>query len=231
MSRWTKLVAVMFLVVAATVARTAPDAAEVKDKETPRTWRQTHERLAKPVTVVAIEANTPLKEALAYVSEKFGVNIVIDREAFKGEAPEPENLPVKLDRMTDVRLENWLTPLLQQVQGDFFVQPDGIIRVVTKGTVIDHMLAQRVTARFDKKPLDEALRQLSEDTGVTIVLDGRRAGDKAKTAVTADLRHLTLQAALTILADLAELKTVAVDRAIYVTTADNAKEFRGEADR
>lgn len=233
MSRWTNLVAALLLIVAATMARTAPDAAEAKDKDTPRTWKQTRDRLAKAVNVIPIDANTPLKDALGFASDKFGVAILMDTELFKNDLQimEPETQPVKLDPMNGVRFETWLRLILQQGQADFFVQPDGIIRVVPKNTVVEHMLAQKVTANLDKKPLGEALKQLSEQTGLTIVLDERRAGDKVKTVVSADLRNVSLDAALLLLADLAELETVTVDRAVYVTTSENAKKIRAELER
>jgi hypothetical protein len=232
MSRWTKLVAVITLVLAATVARTAPDTAEVK-KETPRTSKQTRDRLAKPVDIVAIDANTSLKDALGFASEKFDVTIHMDIDAFKSDLQimEPENQPVGLAKMDNVRLENWLRMILHQGQADFFVQGDGIIRVVPRNTLVDHILGQKVTANFEKKPVSEALKQVSEQTGLSIVLDERRAGDKAKTVVSADLQNVSLDAALLLLSDLAELKTVTVDRAVYVTTRENAREIRAELER
>src|SRR5207302_3504080 len=50
-----------------------------------------------------------------------------------------------------------------------------------------YLLGLRVTAQFDKRPLDEALEELSHQTGATIVLDSR-LGDKTKTPVTATFK-------------------------------------------
>jgi hypothetical protein len=230
MNRAATLVAMVLMATALVSA--APVADEAKPKEGAARV-PTRDVLRQKVMLEAIEANTPLKEALAFAGEKFGLTILIDTTAFKTDQQiaEPENQPVKLEKLGEVRLEVWLDRLLDNVQADFFVQPDGIISVVPRATVVKHMLAQKVSVRYEKKPVNEALRQLGDTMGLSIIVDEKRAGERAKTPVTADLRNVSLEAAILILADLAELKPVTIDRAVYVTTLDNAKALNGELEQ
>src|SRR5437660_1465785 len=62
-----------------------------------------------------------------------------------------------------------------------------------------------VQGRFDKKPLEEVLKELAEQSEQTILLDAK-VGDKGKTAVTAKLMNTPLDTAVTLLADMAELQ-------------------------
>src|SRR5262249_48893812 len=80
-----------------------------------------------------------------------------------------------------------------------------------------------VFARFDNKPLDEALRELAEQSGVSVLLDGKRANGKDKEPVTAKLINLPLDTAVRMLADMAEMKALVVDNGVYVTTRENAQ--------
>jgi hypothetical protein len=81
-------------------------------------------------------------------------------------------------------------------------------------------MAQR---KFEKRPLADALRELAEGTAVRVVLDAGRAGDKARTPVTADLENVSLEDSVRVLADLADLAPVFLGNVAYVTTRDNAK--------
>jgi hypothetical protein len=229
MTRAATLAAMMLMATA--LASAAPVVEEVKPKEVAdRAWQKTRDKLRQCVTLDGFDANTPFKEALAFMSEKFGMTILLDAEAFKREleVQEADNQPVKLAKMVDVRLENGLDRLLQTVDADFFVQSDGVINVVPRKSVVKHILAQKVSVSYEKKPVNEALRQLADTMGLSIVVDEKRAGDKAKTSVTVDLRNVSLEAAILMLADLAELKPVTIDRAVYVTTVDNAKTLNAE---
>ena len=144
-------VAVLALIAAALVSA-APVPEEAKPKPTPRGWQAMRDKLAKPISIEAIDPNTPLKEAIAFASEKFDFLVILDVEAFKADInmQEPDASPVKMPKMTDVRLETWLRMLLRQSQADFYVQPDGIISIVPRETLMKHVMAQQVTTNIDK---------------------------------------------------------------------------------
>jgi hypothetical protein len=78
-----------------------------------------------------------------------------------------------------------------------------------------------VHADFEKKPLDQALKDFAEQVHCNLVIDPR-AGEKAKTPVTASLLNTPLDTAVTLLADMTGLQPVFQDNVIYVTTRENA---------
>lgn len=213
-------------------AAVAVPVAEEKPREDPRVY-DVREKLALPVSLPGFEPDTPLKEALGFLSERFGVTILVDSEAFKAELmiQEPENQPVQLRQLINVRLSTALRLLLSQAEAGFYVDTDKIIWVVPRGTVAAHHLRQPIEKSFEKRPLQDALQELSELSGFNVVVDARRAGEKAKTPVTARLKDVSLEAAVRILADMAELKPVLIDKVLYVTTRENAQELQKELDQ
>jgi len=86
-----------------------------------------------------------------------------------------------------------------------------------------------VQAEFDKRPLDEALKELADATDCTVVLDVREK-EKAKT-VTATLINVPLDTAVELLANMAGLQVVSRDRVLYVTTKENADAMAKELRR
>jgi type II secretory pathway component HofQ len=84
-----------------------------------------------------------------------------------------------------------------------------------------------VDANFDRRPLAEALHELADQSGINVVLDAR-AGEKARTEVTATLSHVPVDTAVQVLADMADLKSMAIDNVIYVTSKANAKTLQRE---
>ncbi len=79
-----------------------------------------------------------------------------------------------------------------------------------------------VHANFDKKPLDEALKELAERSDVTIILDVK-AAEKDKPIVTARLANTPLDTAVQLLAEMSDLRSVALGKTLFVTSAEKAK--------
>ena len=200
---------------------------------------------------ITYEANTPLKEALDHLSDVYGIRIVIDTALLKlvVQEGEVENAPVKLATLKGPSLSTVLRLLLAQVDTAvaYRIQPDFVeitgvrtcSRCTGRATISPRSRARRSTRprRWPRSlpgwmpiwtsPLEEALRELSDLTGVNIVLDGR-AGDKGRTPVTARLTDVPLDNAVKVLADMADLTPVVVGRVLYVTSKDNAKALRAE---
>ncbi len=78
-----------------------------------------------------------------------------------------------------------------------------------------------VHANYDKKLLEEALKDLAERSDVTIVLDTRAAKDNP--VVTARLANTPLDTAVQLLAEMSDLRSVAIGKTLFVTTAEKAK--------
>ena len=78
---------------------------------------------------------------------------------------------------------------------------------------------------FDKRPRDEALQELLKPTGMKLVEDAARVGDKDKAPVSASFDGTSVEAAARLLADMAGLRVVFYDNVVYLTTKDNAASF------
>jgi hypothetical protein len=90
------------------------------------------------------------------------------------------------------------------------------------------MLNQTFFADFKQRPLEEVIEELSELTGVSVVLDGR-AKEKAKALVTARFRNdVAMQDAVRMLAEMAELKVVHLVTGLFVTTPAQAQAMQKE---
>src|SRR5262249_22240047 len=96
---------------------------------------------------------------------------------------------------------------------------------------VDRRPVPIVHARFADRPLNDALEELADQAGVSILLDARRAEEKVKERVTARLINMPLDAAVRTLADMAELRALDVDNGIYVTTKENAQNLQAEQDK
>jgi hypothetical protein len=83
---------------------------------------------------------------------------------------------------------------------------------------------------FDQKPLREAIQELADSTGATIIVDGR-LGDKAKAPVTVTFTNAFLDTALDLIAEGADLTVVRVDNTFYLTTPENAEKVRKQRPR
>jgi hypothetical protein len=214
---------------------------DVAQKPKVRTAQELRAKLAAPVNLErGIEANSPFKDAMEFLADRYEVPIFVDRIAFSNQGAENvEEQQVRLPKMIGVRLSTILSMLVAQVKGTFLVHKD-YVEVTTFARTRAELwstsgmnregalaVAQMVTAEFDRQPLDEALRELADQSGINVVVDAR-AADKARTAVTATLTHVPLDTAVEVLADMADLKSLAIDNVIYVTSKANAKRMQKE---
>lgn len=228
------------------VPQTAEPALKPK-AEAPKRGKDLRAALAKRINLEkGIDPNTPLKDALDFLAEETGVNIIIDSQAYAAiGVQKPEEQPVSLPRMRNIRLSHVLRLLLGQIKGDTYagailVRPD-YVEVTSAYDALSAVAGKDasqlfdpekgpprvlsiVYTDFDKQPLSEALAELADATGVSIVIDPR-VGDKSKAAVTGTFNNVFVDTAVNLLADMADLKAVQKDAVFYVTTKENAKTF------
>ena len=88
---------------------------------------------------------------------------------------------------------------------------------VTTFHMASRVIGLPVFARFDKVPLEDALAELADQTGATILVDPR-VGDKARSPVSANLRNtISLETAARLLAATAGLQVIADDGTLFLT--------------
>lgn len=84
-----------------------------------------------------------------------------------------------------------------------------------------------LNASFTDTPLVDALDDVSRQTGLNIVVDARMK-EKTKSAVSARFNGVAPPTAVRLLADMAGLRAVSVDKVLYVTSVENAKALQEE---
>jgi len=89
------------------------------------------------------------------------------------------------------------------------------------------VLGEPVHVTAAERPIGDVLRELAEATGANLVLDARQR-DKLQLPVTVNLQDVPLDTAVELLADMADLKAVAIDTVLYVTTKENAARIQKE---
>lgn len=190
--------------------------------------RQWREKLDQQITV-EFEPNTPLREALSHIAERYKMTILVDTETFKADQDQPdiEGQPVKLMRLPDVKVITALRAIFQQINGDFYIKDD-VLTVVPRSYVqAGRVFKHPVDVNFSKRPLAEALTELSDLSGVSVVLDPRGQAD-GNLVVTADFRNVPVQDAVRVLANMADMKSVVMDNLLYVTSIENADNLEEE---
>ncbi|MBY0526697.1 MAG: hypothetical protein K2R98_25090 [Gemmataceae bacterium] len=199
-----------------------------------------HALLAQPVNLdKGIDVNTPLKDALEFLSDRYDVTFVVDYAAFEAIGVQKvEEQPVQLPKMVGISLRVVLDRLVGQIKGDIFrgsylVRGDHIEVTTTRSsnprnwTEDAREAVPTVNVEFEREPLEEALRHLVDSTGISVLVD-ERVGIKAQKTVTAALRNVPFDTAVQLLADLADLKPVVMDNVLYVTSKDNAKQLEAQ---
>jgi hypothetical protein len=192
-------------------------------------------KLTSRITFQALDQATTLQDALDALADRYDLTFEINEAAFKAEGVEDVRSAGVADRplpkMTNVRLETVLRKILARVPASsgatYLLRADGI--EITTGA----RLRQEVwgdyrgpylplaNAAFEKRPLEEALKELADAADFTVVLDAG-VGDRARTPVSVRLTNVPLDTAVRLLANTAGLQSFLVDNALYVTTKENA---------
>jgi hypothetical protein len=180
-----------------------------------------------------IDPGTPLNDALDFIRRTHGITIRIDNVAFKQEGQENvEESQVQLPPSRGIRLGTILQSLLSRlepVSATYLVQGNHVTIVpFSHGFDPQHLGGrQLLNVEFYERPLDKALQDLADLSGITVLLDPK-VGKKAQTPVVATLQNVPLRTAVRLLADMADLKAVTVDNVLYVTTRANAEALEKE---
>ena len=98
---------------------------------------------------------------------------------------------------------------------------------------INAALASRtmvVSGTFEKQPLEAVLKELAWTSNSNVILD-HRGVKEGETQLTADLENVPLDTAVGMLADMAGLKMVPLENALYVTSKENDATLLKEQER
>lgn len=207
------------------------------------------DRLQQRVTIQNEIPDTPLAEVLEFLNNKYDLNIHVDPNFNNGGGPVAarnadqqfvrfavEN-PVLQDRVTvrkmkSVRLETVLNLVCSQIRGSYLIYPDQIL-LVDNGS-LPAIIGQGeeeaapvitlplVTMKIEAKPLSQVFDELSERTNRTIVL-APQVAEAAKAQVSAKFLNTPIDRAISMLAEMGELRMVRRGNAYLVTSVSKAK--------
>jgi hypothetical protein len=90
-------------------------------------------KLDKKVNTPAFDENTPIKDALAFLADRYDLTIVVDTKAFaEAKIQKVEEQPIKLAAMKDTALGTIFEQLVKQVGGKLEIQKDKVVVVPAK---------------------------------------------------------------------------------------------------
>jgi hypothetical protein len=182
------------------------------------------------------DPKTTLEEALDQIATLYNVQFDVNEKAFrfegldeigKKEIATPNPVPPLKNVRLDVLLRRILRRITVQSCATFVLRGDaveittGLFRESEVWGIPTGLCLPLVHKKFDKVPLEDALKELSDLTDFDIVLDAR-VGDKAKAPVTARFQNTPLDTAVRFLADMADLQSLQQDNLLYVTSKENA---------
>jgi hypothetical protein len=180
-----------------------------------------------------------LSEFLALSREKMQttgheVTFTLDDEAYRDENPEAPRIYESEIHFKGLPPKTTVMYLLRQalkqlpVKTAFVVRAGKVDIVPQSRTSKEYMLNQTFHVDFKDRPLALALEELSDLTGVSIVIDAR-AKQKAQSPATARFHDdVALQDAVRMLTEMAELKIVYLVTGIYITTPEHANVMQKE---
>jgi hypothetical protein len=216
--------------------------ANAAQEKTPARPHQLSLRLQQPVNLdKGIDANTPLRDALEFLGDRYDLTIIVDSKAFEEIGVQrAEEQPVQLPKMVGVSMATVLRLLLAQIKGDgechgtYALQDDHVLITTTlhasnaeSWTADSGQPAPTVDVDCVQKPLQAVLYDLRDLSRMNILVDARVA-DKARKPITATLAKVPADTAVRLLADMGDLRMVAIDNVLYVTSIDNAKELQAQ---
>jgi hypothetical protein len=227
------------LLLVAVVGLLPPSAARAAESPTAEQARRANEvrkKLAAPINFGGCaEPETRLEDVLTYLTKITDLTFEINEQAFKDEMIDSvldKTMGRPIPKMNGVPTETGLRRALARIpapSGTTFVVRGGVVEITTRraASPLTWQEAPEVTLGFDKRPLQEALQEIADATGVNVVLDAR-AAEKGKTPVTATMRGVGVDTAVQLLASMADLVIQPVENVLYVTTKENAKALRAE---
>jgi hypothetical protein len=221
--RMTALAAVLALVLAPAALLAAP-ATEPKPKaESP--CEKIRKALDQNIESLEI-VDQPLSLAINQLKEQTKINFVLDTVTLANSGIVPDNIQVNV-KMQNVKARAALRAVINPQHLGYAIIGDSVI-ITTEDMALHRLMKQKVEVDFDKVTLEAALKDLSKQCSVQILVD-KKVSKEAQGQITLQLEDETpLDTAIRLLCLQADLRAVRMGNVIYVTGKDNAKELRSE---
>ncbi len=169
----------------------------------------------------ALDISAPnFTEAVKLLRDRTGVQFVLEPTV-------SVNAPVVI-KSTGVSLRTALNGVLTRYRLGYVVVGETVL-ITDEQEAAGLRLRQLVQVEANGQPLRDVLRQLSNDTGVNVVLDPRLRSSKAgDEKITLNVQEVAVHNAARLLAEFANLKAVTVGTVLVITTPENAARMTQE---
>jgi len=184
-----------------------------------------------PFTKQEMNLKDCLRQVMGDMADKGkDLSIVVDIQAFEEDNPDAEKVLDSIVRFPFHPKKQKVAMVLRQALSQIktnnatYLLRDGVIEITTLDRAKpESLLGYPIKARFNKRPLDEAIDELSDLSGATIIIDSR-VGEKAKTPVSASFKNsITLERATSLLAEMADLQVEVRDDILFITAKVKAE--------
>jgi hypothetical protein len=202
-------------------------AAPAPTPEKPRvagTGDQVRKELEKLIAIEFTEQT--LESAINLLREETKLNLALDRITLAQNGIDPAQLAVPNARLRDVRARTAIRSVLAPFNLHYVIIGDTVV-LTTEEMALYRRLKQQLNIDLDRVEFAVAVKGLSRDTGVNLILDPRLTKE-AQTKVTLQAEDLALESAVRMLCEMAGLKPVRIGNALYITSKGSATELRGE---
>ena len=225
-----------------------PDAPPKAEADAP----DLNKRLAARVTVEKFDGK--FKDAIKLLADTYELPLAIDPKlgeeaaAAGGMCDGVDDLPVKLPRLVNVRLDTVLKLVAEQVGAKFLVYPDHVkfvplafaayesgVLTVNADTGEEPLLSPTdlirarplikrglVNATFKNKPLSEAVDEIAEATGATLAVSPLLPAAVRQSPVTVRFANTPVEAAVRTLCEMTECGMIEDANVLLVTTRERA---------
>jgi RNA polymerase sigma factor (sigma-70 family) len=189
-------------------------------------------RLTGPASIDKPIEGESLKDVLDFLSERYVVTFIFDNQAFEriGKANVADT-QIRLQKMPGVTLDTILRHVLGQVGGTVLVRSNHLEVTTTDQASVESRngvsgelsgtLPPLVNLVCEQGRLEQVLSDIARQSGRNIVLDPR-VKDRERIMITVTLLNTPTDTAVRVIAEMANLKSVAMDNVLFVTTVEYA---------
>jgi type II secretory pathway component GspD/PulD (secretin) len=159
--------------------------------------------------------------------DKTKIHVVLDANFLAQNGIDVNSNQVSI-KVEGVKARSALRSILSQHHLGYAVLGDTVL-VTTEDMALHRQFKQKVSLDLDEVELEKALKDLSKETAVQVLVD-KKIAKEAATQVSLQLEDVPLETAVRLLCEQAGVKPVRLGNVLYITSAANAKELRSEPD-
>jgi hypothetical protein len=171
--------------------------------------------------------NQPLHLALNQLKEQTGVTFVLDRFTLQQMGMDPEQIPVHF-KAKGVKVRSGLRSMVGQFNLGFAIVGENVV-ITTDEMAMFRQIRQRVNVDYENVEYAAAIKQLSRETAVNLIIDPR-AAKEAKGMVTLQLEDVPLDMAVRLMSEMVGLKPVRVGNVMFICSKAAADDLRKDPD-